>query len=162
MPSYAWHFLAAGQDGQPVLRDGRPLVVGEWLTHLGPCIICESGLHASYRALDALRYAPGPFVCLCEVDCVAYEHSDKLVCTMRKPLWCIDATEVLRLFARLCALDVLHPWDVPAVVRQYLVSGDPDPMAASQAAARASAWPNQNDLLESMLLTAGGGLGPDA
>jgi hypothetical protein len=50
----AWHFLA-DRDGRPVLRDGSSLVMGgETYRHTGPLVLCDSGLHASIRAIDAL------------------------------------------------------------------------------------------------------------
>ena len=165
---FAWHFLASDKAGNPMLRDGRPLVVGQWYEHTGPLVMCESGYHASVRALDALDYAPGPWISLCEIDGTIEYGDDKLVATRRRALWCYDATEVLRLFARQCALDVAHLWEMPDVVRQYLETGDEairdaaraaalaDASAAAWDAASAAAWDvardSQNATLESMLL----------
>ena len=75
----AWHFTGVA------LRDGRPIpAVGEWLVHNGEVVICNSGLHASERLLDALRYAPG--LTLHRVTCedVVGEQEDKLVCRRRR------------------------------------------------------------------------------
>ena len=36
----AWHFVRTTESG-PVLRDGRPVVVGEWSDHDGPLVLCE-------------------------------------------------------------------------------------------------------------------------
>ena len=59
-------------------------------------------------------------------------------------LWCLrasDATEFeMRRFARLAALDVAHLWDMPAIVRKYLETGDETKRAAAGAAAWAAAW----------------------
>lgn len=103
--------------------------------------ICESGLHASRKAWDALQYAPGPYVTLCEVRGIVTEEGDKLVCHERRPLWGYDATNVLRLFARRCALDVIHLWDAPDVVKRYLETGD----ESLRAAARGAAWDAARD-----------------
>lgn len=138
MGDLAWHFCAM-QNGHPVLRDGRPLIIGEWTVHAGPVRICAFGLHASCRAIDALYYAPGPGACLVEVDDIVAEHADKLVCRRRRAIWAIDATVLLQQFARECALDVCHIWDVPAVVGQYLETGDEAVRAAALAAASAVA-----------------------
>ena len=58
-------------------------------------------------------------------------------------LWCLrasDATEFeMRKFARMAALDVDHLWDMPAIVRDYLETGDETKRAAAWAAARAAA-----------------------
>ena len=43
-------------------------------------------------------------------------------------LWCLRASDAsedqIRHFSRLCALDVIHLWDAPEVVRRYLETGD--------------------------------------
>ena len=55
-------------------------------------------------------------------------------------LWCLrasDATEFeMRRFSRFAALDVAHLWDMPAIVRDYLKTGD----ETKRAAARDDAW----------------------
>src|SRR5262245_41414919 len=84
----AWHFVKL-VDGKPLLRDDRPLPpVGEWLEESGAVVICERGLHASWRAYDALGYAsPVPLAaCLVEVEDIVTEHGDKFVCRRRKVL----------------------------------------------------------------------------
>jgi hypothetical protein len=134
----AWHFLA-DRDGRPVLRGGTPLDA-DALQYSGPLVLCESGLHASIRAIDALQYAPGPWVSLVECGGETIHGDNKLVCRERRVLWVYDATEELRLFARLCALDVIDKWDAPPVVRDYLETGDEDLRAAASAAASAAAW----------------------
>ncbi len=145
--------MGADKDGKPVLRDGRPVVVGEWLRHEGEAVICESGLHAARRCFDALTYAPGPWVALCDVDDVVTEQEDKFVCRARRPLFLFDATAVLREFARACARDSLKFWpNPPAVVVEYLETGKEELRAdawdaawaaardAARDAARAAAW----------------------
>jgi hypothetical protein len=59
---------------------------------------------AEAHPLDALRFAYGPILC----------HGTAQ----------IDTTPLLGQFARACALDVLHLWDAPDVVRAYLTTGD--------------------------------------
>ena len=58
-------------------------------------------------------------------------------------LWCLrasNATEFeMRRFARLAALDVAHLWDMPAIVREYLETGDETKCDAARDAARAAA-----------------------
>lgn len=47
----AWHWTA------DALRDGRPIPpVGETLRHSGTLVLCDNGLHASERMLDALQF----------------------------------------------------------------------------------------------------------
>lgn len=135
MSELAYHFVGA------TLRDGSPIPPdGEWLKHDGPCIMCESGLHASRDPFDALQYAPGNTLCLVEIRDIVAEQDDKLVCRERMIVKRIDATDLLRSFARRCALDVAHLWGMPAVVRAYLETGDESLRAAARNAARDAAW----------------------
>ena len=117
-PLLAWHFVSGPLPG--VLRDGCPVPAdGEWLVHDGEIVPCESGLHASVRAIDALYYAPGPIVCRGELDGEIVEHgSDKIVGRRRRVLWRADATDVLRAFACDQALSVAHLWEMPRVGRE--------------------------------------------
>jgi hypothetical protein len=135
----AWHFC------DDTLRDGRPIPPdGEWLVHDGDVIPCVNGLHASARIIDALKYAPGSTICRVEVRGDIKRHgNDKLVGRERRILWRVDGEQLLRKFARSCALDVIHLWKAPPIVRQYLETGDESIRAAAGAAenaARAAAW----------------------
>jgi hypothetical protein len=131
----AWHFV------EKTLRDGSPIPKdGVWLEHKGPVVICESGLHASRDPFDALQYAPGSTLCLVNVDGIEYEQEDKLVCRRRKIVARMDVTEMLRYFSRMQALSVIHLWEAPDVVLDYLMTGDEEIRAAAWAAARAAAW----------------------
>ena len=116
----AWHFV----DHNRRLRNGQPLVIGEWLQHDGKPVLCMSGYHASAKALDALIYRRSNMVCRVECAGPIVHGNDKLVCSRRKALWCFDATTVLREFARWCALQVIDYWDCPAIVRIWLETGD--------------------------------------
>jgi len=130
-----WHFVG------DTLRDRRPIPAdGEWLEHSGDLRMCESGLHASERIIDALQYAPGSTICCVEIDGEMLTESDKVCARRRKILWRIDGDEILRAFARGCALQVIHLWDAPAVVREYLETGDETKRVAAGAAAWAAAW----------------------
>ena len=131
----AWHFTAYPDK----LSDGSPRVVGVTEVYAGPLLLCETGLHASIRAIDALFYAPGPYVSLVSCEGVVL-GDDKLVCSHRKPLWMVDATETLRWFARECARSVLHLWTmpVPEAVRVWLEEEDLSESARS--AVSSAAW----------------------
>ncbi len=133
----AWHFIGA------TLRDGRPLPDnGEALRHDGNLIMCRQGLHASIRIIDALTYAPSNTICRVKVSGHETQgHDDKIVCRERTILWRLDAEPVLRKFARFCALDVVHLWNAPNIVVQFLKSGD----EGIRAAARAAAWAAARD-----------------
>jgi hypothetical protein len=137
----AWHFL----DADWRTSEGKLLVkVGEPLVHVGELIPCSSGLHASTRAIDALNYSRGPVVTLVECEGEFADHgspSDKFVCRKRTVVWGYDCTEELWTFARLAALEVLHLWpDAPAVVREFLETGNEDLRDAARAAAWAATW----------------------
>jgi hypothetical protein len=104
----AWHFLPEdrklrwGRWKNPIVRSGVTYV------HSGPVQLCEVGLHASVKALDALIYARGPIICRVECWDGIQEFCDKLVCHRRKVLWMADASRVLRLFACWCAYDAMR------------------------------------------------------
>ena len=129
----AWHFVGdALRGGAPIPADGEVLAVR------GKIVPCENGLHASVRLIDALSYAPGNTLCRVECSGTMRHERDKLAASKRRILWRIDAESVLREFARKCALQVAHLWEMPAVVRQFLETGDESIRAAASAAARAA------------------------
>ena len=131
----AWHFFG------DTLRDGTPVPPdGVWLKHKGPLVICESGFHASREPFDALKYAPGNNLAMVKCRGIGEEQSDKFVCSERMIVKRMDATEMLRYFARMQALSVVHLWDAPDVVLDYLATGDERIRATARAAAWAAAW----------------------
>jgi hypothetical protein len=137
----AWHFVG------DTLRDGAAVPPdGEWLEHGGDLVMCESGLHASIKLIDALSYAPGNTICRVECAGEIHHQDEKLVCSKRKILWRVDGEELLSEFARWCALQVIDLWDAPDVVKVYLETGNEELRdaagaagAAAGAAARAAA-----------------------
>jgi hypothetical protein len=65
-------------------------------------VICASGLHASWTALQALQYIDWEHAvaCLVEVDEIVHEEADdKFVCRRRRIVAMCDADEVIRAFA---------------------------------------------------------------
>ena len=131
MPIPAWHFV------DDTLRDGRAVPPdGQALVHADDVAICVSGLHASPRILDALKYAPGNVICRVLCDDVVGQQEDKLVCRSRAVEWRLDGEEVLREFARQVALDVAPLWDMPAAVRSFLETGNDTLRVAARADAR--------------------------
>jgi hypothetical protein len=130
----AWHFVGDN------LRDGRPIPPdGETLIHDGPLAMCRCGLHGSPRLLDALRYAPGHTLCRTEHGGEIIHDADKLVSASRVILWRLDAEDLLRDFARRCALDVIDLWPAPEIVIKYLTGGDETFRAAAWDAASTAA-----------------------
>ena len=140
-----WHFSAAATLAN---GDGRAIRLGDTLTVEGQIHPCYHGLHGSASALDALRYAPGPILWRCALGGAIVPHGDpvdKYAASERTAVaGGVDVTPMLRDFARQCALDVVHLWDCPPIVKEYLTTGDESLWAAAWAAAwdaaRAAAW----------------------
>jgi len=124
--------------------DGRPIVIGKTHTVKGDIVPCQNGLHLSKRPLDAVRYAPGPVAYKVRGSGIIVPHGnpiDKYSCSERTYIaGGVDCTDLLRRFARMCSLDVIHLWDAPDVVVQYLKTGNESLRPAAWAAAKA-AWP---------------------
>jgi hypothetical protein len=147
----AWHFIV--EDKRLGYGDGRIVKTGRTfrVPKDKPLELCNYGLHASKRILDALQYAPGPMVCRVELIGERLDDNDKSVAYERHVEWMMDATDILRKFARLCALDVIHCWDAPDVVIRYLKTGEESMRAAAWDAARDAARDKQNRRLTSMV-----------
>ena len=130
----AYHFVGK------TLRDGSPVPPdGVWLVYDGPIVICKTGLHASKHPMDALQYAPGETLCLVDCAGIVTEHHDKLACSRRRIVARFDATGVLWEMARWSALRVIHLWNAPQVVCNYLTTGDDSLRTAAWAAAHDAA-----------------------
>src|SRR3990167_7518509 len=137
------------------LRDGRPVPAdGEWLEHVGPLEMCQSGLHGCQHPFDALSYAPGATLCLVDLDGEMIERDDKIVARRRRIVQRMDATMLLWDAARASARDVLHLWPAPEVVRQYLATGDESLRTRVGDAARDAAWAAQRDRFAVMVTAA--------
>ena len=120
--------------------DGRRIAIGRTHKVEGTIIPCNNGLHASVKPLDALQYAPGPIVWRVRMGGTGVDDGDKLAASERTYIGGgIDVSDTLRLFARQCALDVVHLWDAPDIVIKYLKTGDESIRAAAGAAAGAAA-----------------------
>ena len=147
----AWKFLRA--DRRLGYGDGRLVEVGVPLEIDGPPVLCARGIHACRRAIEALKYAESAIVARVECGGEIVEGDDKLTCTQLIPVAIFDATDALRHFARLCALDVIEKWDAPEIVRRYLETGDESireaawdaGWAAAEDAGWAAAWAAAED-----------------
>jgi hypothetical protein len=98
----AWHFV---ESDRKLRYDSRELTVeaGHIYSVLdGPLVMCQRGVHASRKPLDALDYAPGPVVCRVRCWGDIQEQGDKLVCRNREVLWLTDAGRLLHDFAVWC------------------------------------------------------------
>ena len=114
-----WHFCKT-VNGKPVMRDGTPAKHrGETETYDGEVKLCERGLHASERAVDALGYSPGNYCRRVELD--AMPDGDKAVGNNRKILGEVDATKII---LKWCAEEAIN------AVEQYLPQ-DEDSIAAA-------------------------------
>lgn len=127
-------------DGALQYGDGRKLEAG--VTHKvdGPLKLCQRGLHASIRPLDALQYAESNFVWVVELSGEVLEGPDKCCATERTYIKRIDAEAILFECACRFALSVAHLWDMPPVVREFLETGNKDLRGAAWAAASGIAW----------------------
>ena len=94
----AWHFVQ--NDRKLRFSKSQRLVRTGQVLHVNPekLELCSFGLHASRRAMDALKYAPGPIICRVELSGKIIEDKDKLCAERRKVLWMADATETLHEF----------------------------------------------------------------
>lgn len=101
----AYHFLKSdmcpGEGHEPPWKEGETRTLG------GEIVICAHGYHASRTAWDALQFAPGPVLCLVEVEPVE-EHTEKLVSRSRRLIKAVNVERELREFAADCAERVLH------------------------------------------------------
>lgn len=126
--------------------------------------LCEMGFHASKRAIDALRYAPGALVCRVTLHGKILHDSDKSVAQGRTVLAMADATNVLHEFACRCAEQALSlipnpdPRSMAAIAaKRAWIKGEISNEqldaagAAAWAAARDAARDAQNTMLENML-----------
>ena len=120
-PMKAWHFVNDTlRDGSPVPKDGEKLVF------TGEPILCKQGYHASNSPFDALQYAPGNILCRVECGGTIIKDTDKFVCTERTIIKRMDVTGMLRYFARMQALSVIHlyPNGTDDVVFDFLMTGE--------------------------------------
>jgi len=124
----AWHWVGDTlRDGSPIPKNGKKLVYPD-----SP-ILCERGYHASLRPWDALTYAPGDVLCLVECGGIVLHQEDKLVCTERTILARMNGEPLLRQFARNQALSVVHLWEPPEIVLDFLMGDDSARVAAEVA-----------------------------
>ena len=140
-----WHFLAADSR---MTHTNKLVEVGKTYRIEGEPVLCKRGLHASARALDALKYAPGPVICRVTLGGIVLHSKDKSVAQERTVLAMADATAVLHEFACWCAEQALalvgepDPRSVEAIAtkRRWLRGeATDDELAAAQDAAWA-AW----------------------
>ena len=101
----AWHWVAADRRLQYGTRE--VVEVGRTYRASGPLVMCQNGMHASRRPIDALKYAPGPVICRVRLGGIILHDPDKSVATTRTVLWMADATAMLHEFALVCGHEAL-------------------------------------------------------
>ena len=117
-----YHFLPA--DRRLTNGDGRLVVPGQILKVDCKPVLCKSGLHASFRVIDALNNAPGPVLCEVNLRGEVIHGPGKSVGTERTVLRMADITTILHEMACVFAEDAL------ALVPR------PDPMSVAAIDAR--------------------------
>jgi len=126
--------------------DNRPIKEGETHSVEGELVLCENGLHASERVIDALKYAPGSTLWLVELSGEIVEGEDKVCARSRKYIKEIDCEELLREFARKQALiniEKIKPYcsaEAFSLIVDYLETGNDELRSAAWSAARSAAW----------------------
>ena len=137
----SWWFAAS--DKLPH-GDNRKVIIGKTHSLRGDIVICRHALHGSIHPFDALRYATGPYLYKVEQWGDISQEKDKVGSRYRKYIAKHDVTQELRLFASQQALSVIHLWDAPNIVKEYLNTNNELIRAAARdairAAIRAAAW----------------------
>ena len=90
--------------------------------------VLEGDFDAYDHPFDALSHASGPWLYRMSREGRQFDATG------------IDATELLREFARWCALQAIDEWDAPDVVCNYLETGDESLREEVKALAKARAW----------------------
>jgi hypothetical protein len=143
----AWYF--APEDNKLRYGDGRSINIGETHTVAGKPKLCENGLHASERLIDALQYVPGSILYEVELSGEFDVGDNKLCATNRTYLRGINATNLLKSFARKQALiniDKIKPYCCESdysLIINYLTNGEEELRLAARSAAesaRSAAW----------------------
>jgi hypothetical protein len=141
MSKHMYYFSAS--DKRLRYGDGREVIEGITHTVEGPPVLCEHGLHASTRIIDALSYMPGPYLWIVELGGEVVHGDDKAVATERTYFRGADMTEVLREFARRQALiniELIRPYtDKSDLIYDWLTTGNENMRDAAADAARAAA-----------------------
>ena len=162
-PPYIGYYF---HNGREQFGSHRKIEAGKTYRVAGKPVLCEHGLHASKRIIDALRYAPSDakYVCLVELGGAVKLDTDKAVATRRTVLAMADVEIILHEFACWCAEQALkaerkagrepdeRSWAAIRVKRRWLKGQATDEQwEAARAAAREAAWAAQNRKLTAMV-----------
>ena len=145
-----YHF----HNGRERYGSQRKIEAGKTYRVKGPPVLCEHGLHASARLIDALRYATPntKYVSVVELGGTVVLDTDKAVATQRTVLKMADVAHTLHEFACWCAERALkaerkagrepdkRSWEAIRVKRRWLKGEATNKeLAAASAAAEAAA-----------------------
>ena len=129
-----------GYDDNRVIKKGRTHKVK------GPLKLCLWGLHASKRIIDALEYAPGPYLWVVELSGDIIEGSDKVCASERTYIQGFNAEKLLKVFARkqtLINIEKIKPHCSETdykLILQFLETGNENIRSAAQSAARSARY----------------------
>ena len=129
-------------DRQLLYGDKRVIKTGVTHKVKGKPVLCQFGLHASSTPIDALRYSPGPILWRVELGGYIVQGHDKSVATERHYIGGFDASDLLRQFARDCALMNIEKiksycdHNHYETITKWLMTGNPE----YRSAARSAAW----------------------
>jgi hypothetical protein len=150
-----WHFAP---DNRKTRYSNEPIIVGRTLKVKPPVRLCERGLHASKRAIDALQYAPGAYVCLVTLSGEVMHGDDKSVASERTVIAAADATRLLFQFSIDCAARAMErygwehedSWNALAIRAAHMegLADDAD-LSAARSAAWSAAWSAARSAAES-------------
>ena len=137
-------FWFCNKDRKLGYNDSRSVRTGATHTVTGELELCASGLHASERLIDTLKYAPGPILYLVELSGEILRGEDKVCARKRKYVASFNAEHLLRRFARKQALihiEKIKPYtDQYDLIVLYLETGDESIRSAAYLAAYLAAW----------------------
>jgi len=139
----AWYF--SKKEKKLAHGDNRQIQKGRTHKVKGQIEPCRRGLHASKRLIDALSYAPGPYIWRVEMSGNIISECDKLCASERTYIQGFDATVLFRKFARKQALiniEKIKPYtgtDSYDLIVEYLKTGNEDIRSAAWSAARSAA-----------------------
>jgi hypothetical protein len=140
-----WHFAP---DNRKTRYSNEPIIVGQTLKVKPPVELCERGLHASKRAIDALKYAPGAYVCLVTLSGQVEHGDDKSVASERTVIAAADATRLLFQFSIDCTARAMErcgwesedSWNALAIRAAHMDGlADDEDLFAARSAARSAA-----------------------
>ena len=148
---YTWHF----SNGQLGYDRSDEIKAGLSLACAGDSIgLCDYGFHSSNLLIDALRYAEGNFLSLCEVGGKIIEGDDEVVSSIRRHIAVGAIERTLHLFAIWCAEQALSLVDEPDArsiealrVKRLWMDGKAtdEELAAAWDAAADAAWDAARD-----------------